>query len=78
MMENPPLVSTVIPTYNQAHFLKEAIESVLKQTYPNIEVVVVDDGSTDDTLKILEDMAENRFAYSLFSSKKSRLCRCDE
>ncbi|CAN5623274.1 glycosyltransferase [soil metagenome] len=47
-----PVVSIVIPCYNYAHFLPEAIDSALGQTYANIEVLVIDDGSQDDTQAI--------------------------
>jgi glycosyltransferase involved in cell wall biosynthesis len=51
-------ISIVIPTYNRASFLKEAIDSVLSQTYRNFELIVVDDGSTDDTPKLLSSYGE--------------------
>lgn len=47
-----PLISVIIPCYNQVHFLVEAIESVLAQTYPHYEIIVVDDGSTHDVAAV--------------------------
>lgn len=51
-MKLNPLVSIVIPVYNGANYMREAIDSALAQTYKNIEIIVVNDGSTDDTRKI--------------------------
>ena len=51
------LVSTIIPVYNRPVLLREAVESVLRQTYRPIEVIIVDDGSTDDTGRVAEELA---------------------
>lgn len=49
-----PRVSAIIPNYNYAHYLPRAIDSVLGQTYPHVEIVVVDDGSTDNSETVLK------------------------
>jgi glycosyltransferase involved in cell wall biosynthesis len=53
-----PLVSVIVPVYNGERFLREAIESILAQTYSPIEVIVVDDGSTDDTAEIARSFGD--------------------
>lgn len=53
-MSSQPRISVVIPAYNQAEYLSEALESVLSQTREPAEIIVVDDGSTDDTPAVLE------------------------
>ncbi len=52
------LVSVVIPCYNAAAYLQETMESVWKQTYPSLEVILVDDGSTDATRSMIESMGD--------------------
>jgi glycosyltransferase involved in cell wall biosynthesis len=59
----PGLVSVLIPSYNRAYIVASAIESVLAQTYPSVELVVVDDGSTDDTRTVVERYPNTRYIY---------------
>ena len=57
-MNSNQLVSAIIPTYNRAHIICEAVDSILAQTYPHIEVIVVDDGSKDGTLARLQQYGD--------------------
>lgn len=54
---NKPLVSVIIPCYNAEKYVEEAIRSVMTQTYPNLEIILTDDCSSDNTLMILETLA---------------------
>jgi glycosyltransferase involved in cell wall biosynthesis len=58
-----PLVSVVLPTYNRANTISRSIDSVLNQIYSNLELIVVDDGSSDDTQFIVESINDNRIKY---------------
>lgn len=55
-MTSQPLVSIVFPTRNRAHLLHEAVLRILQQTYPHFELIIVDDGSTDRTAEVIEEI----------------------
>jgi hypothetical protein len=57
-LQAPPLVSIIINNYNYARFLPDAIDSALAQSYPHVEVIVVDDGSTDHSREVLRNYAD--------------------
>lgn len=63
MMQKEHLVSTIIPVYNGERYLAEAIESVLDQTYHPIEIIVVDDGSTDGSADVAKGFADPQVRY---------------
>lgn len=58
-----PLVTVTVTTYNRAGMVTEALDSVFAQTYPNFEVIVVDDGSTDDTGRVIKEHYGDRLTY---------------
>ena len=61
-MENP-LISVIIPTFNRSELLLKAIESVEKQIYPNYEILICDDGSTDDTEQAVKPLINDKVRY---------------
>ena len=61
-----PLVTVIIPTFNRAHVIQKAINSVLIQNYKNFELIIIDDGSTDNTEEIIK-----KFHEVIYKKKKS-------
>ena len=57
------LISVVLPTYNRARCLSRSINSVLNQTFSNLELIIVDDGSTDNTRELVESFSDPRIRY---------------
>ena len=70
-MKNNPLVSILIPTYNSVDFVEDTVRSIMNQTYTNIEIVIVDDASTDGTMKILEKLSKEDKRIKLSQNKKN-------
>lgn len=68
-------VTVVITTYNRSNYLKFAIDSVLNQTYDNFELIIVDDGSTDDTKQVVESYKDERIIYHYQKNAGQNLAR---
>ena len=65
-------VSVIMPCYNKAEYVEEAIESVLKQTYNNIEIIVVNDGSTDNSSEVIKSISDRNENIIFFDEKENR------
>ncbi|MDR2967427.1 MAG: glycosyltransferase [Methanobacteriaceae archaeon] len=59
-LKDPPLVSVIMPVYNRENVVENSVNSVLNQSYPNIELIIVDDGSIDGTLDVLQGIKDER------------------
>ena len=70
-MDNSPLVSILIPLYNAERYIAETLDNCLAQTYPNIEVIVVDDGSSDNSLAIARKYAEKHENIKVFAQENA-------
>lgn len=64
---NTPLVSIIVPVYNTEKYISECLHSLIQQSYSHIEIIAVDDGSTDNSLKILNDISAKDKRLKVFS-----------
>lgn len=65
------LISVIIPSFNRKELINKAIESVLKQTYKNVEIIIIDDGSTDGTEKYLKEKYKNNEIIAFYKNEKN-------
>lgn len=77
-MKNQPLISVVIPVYNAKDYLHDALDSLLNQTYENLEIIIADDGSTDNSLEILHSYQDNRIKFLHNESNQGYLKTCNK
>ncbi|MHB1148702.1 MAG: glycosyltransferase family 2 protein, partial [Lutibacter sp.] len=59
-MKNEPLISVVLPVFNCANYIEEAINSILNQTFKDFELIIIDDASTDNTLIVIQKFTDAR------------------
>ncbi len=72
MNRNQPLVSVIVPAYNHQAFVEESIEALIQQDYMHLEFIIIDDGSTDQTVEIIERLmpaCRERFSHVIFRSR---------
>lgn len=70
-----PIISIILPTYNRADLIPRAIQSVLAQTFPHFELVIIDDGSTDETEKVVSQFSDSRIRYFWQENQERSIAR---
>lgn len=76
--QQSPLISVIIPCYNVSDFVEKAINSILCQTYNNLEIWIIDDGSTDDTLKKINAIKDKRIKVATFVENTQKIGAVNE
>nr|WP_249641571.1 glycosyltransferase family 2 protein [Lactobacillus gasseri] len=76
-MENSKKVSVIIPVYNDEKYLRQCVDSVLAQTYSDLEIILVDDGSTDHTPEICEKYREKYNQIRVLHKKNGGLVQAE-
>ncbi len=71
------LISIIVPVYNVEKYIADCLESIAKQSYQNIEVIIVNDGSTDNSIQICKDYAEKDKRFKIIT-QKTRDCQLQE
>jgi len=71
MINKAPLISVILPTFNSARFLPRSIKSVLNQSYKNLELIIIDDCSTDSSLKIVKNFSKIDKRIRFYATKKN-------
>ena len=62
-------ISVIVPVFNIESYIKRCVDSILSQTYPNIEIIIVDDGSTDNSGRIIDDIASTNSSIRVLHKK---------
>ena len=73
MKDYKSLISVIVPVYNVEKYLEECVKSIIRQTYKNIEILLIDDGSTDNSGKVCDDFAESDKRIKVFHKKNGGL-----
>lgn len=64
-------ISVIIPSYNRKEFINKAVESVLNQTYKNVEIIIIDDGSTDGTYELFQQEYKDKHNIIMYKNEKN-------
>ncbi|BAJ01459.1 glycosyltransferase [Shewanella violacea] len=77
MNQEVPLISVIVPVYNHANYIAECLKSLINQDYPNVEIIICDDGSSDNSVEVIKEWVSNNpdANISFFEQENKGVCR---